>query len=431
MNKICLYLIFGLGFQSTLLAAPALPPPHTSQDFCEEIHQARTRLKKQKKGKVFSDVLKLTFSPGHLVQTKEVIIPVSPPSRIRSENDRNLSQNIIFSITPPADLTNNIDVEKMQARYRELHHEIKKLRGHLMKVAFQPSVEKCVEKSKSLGFSFEHFTTLATEANSLQLITQINESKKADRMIKRALRHLKLKWKVVHSTDMMEVHEMLRSHHLQNVVIISHGLFDGKLLDSRMNQYPTGFFSNISESVQSISLFSCHAEEIVKGYHLKERLESTPSNYSKHLLYFSTGTEIGGLKEVVPVSAFPLFLRRVESSLLRNTETEDTLAGASPTRPAPVCKIEISGLDVTSGALAFNLNGFFIGAAHAGETPHAFEYPCAFQESPKNILTLHGINLLGATTIQSTDFQILASKNGKMSHYYKDDHSYQGSKFEF
>ncbi len=412
-----------------------------AEEYCREIQDARNQIHKVSRGSLIRDLLRLTFAPGKLVQLNKIVVTVPEALKVHFDpatQEGPFAKNIIFSIDPPEEISNSTEFQTMQIRYEELTQLLKKQNKQLMKIATATSVEECVARSEQFDFNFDAYMSLAKEKTSLQVIAQLHEGEIADRMIGRTLSHLKLNWEVVHSTDLTLVHEMLRSPQLQNVVIISHGLADGKLVDSRMSEYPLGFFTDLSPNLHSIAIFACHGEAIAEAYKIKATLMSSPSVSSNRTLFISDGTTLAGMEELVPVKAFRSFMRKVDSALEEEMALmpDETPHGAIYQQPT-LCKIEFDGFHVKNGTFGYILNGLFIGSSNADRTDVTVTFPCAFANRTRNILVVRSLSLLGGAGIQSSDFHVLWSSpnqrihDSKLTHYWRADKSYQSSKFEF
>ena len=137
------------------------------------------------------------------------------------------------------------------------------------------------------------------------------------------------------------------------------------------------------------------------------------------------------MDEAVPVKAFRSFMSKVDR-VLANDEPY-----GEPVKPQTECGMQFEGLKITRGTLGFILNGKFIGSANMGNGPLVFSYPCSFIDREKNILSIQNLDLIENANIDSTQFKVLPIVAGKkidresLSHYWRGDKSYQGSKYEF
>lgn len=415
------------------------------REVCVEFHEARDKFRMPSKWRLVWDVIRLKYFPGSLVRVQHTPIEISSDKKVREhdftadpEQTSAAGENIIFSIDPPERFIDSEKIGALRLRNAELNRLLKTLMPQLMPIVSAQTVERCVNLAQRSNFDFENFKKISEEKQSLRILDQIDEAKVANATLANTVGRLHLKWKVIHTTDLHAVHESLRSSQTRNIVILSHGLSTGKLIDSSLNEYPLGFFSEISPSIRSVSIFSCHAPEIAKSYKLREKLAQAKSQYGMRHLYIADGVQLAalpGMEDIVPVRSFRSFMRKVDASLSWRPRDLESGPEAEVT---PLCKIKMEGLKVTQGTLGFSLNGRFIGAVDETFTAiPALTYPCTFEDRVKNILIIHSLNLIISSGVQSLDFQPTLEHPGfsigkeSLKNYHRSDGSYQGSKYEF
>ncbi len=419
-----------------VVAALAVPAQasSTNREACVEVINARTQLRPPSGLGVLWTLFRLKFFPGSLVQVRTTEVAIAPEQRV-APVVAPVQANVIFSIEPPSEIANSPEVETMRRRYAVVSRLISSGLNDFKKIAGAKTVADCLTRAEKAGFDFNAFMKLAQERNSLGLVEQIDEGRLTNKVIQGTLSHLKLDWRVVHSTDLMEVHEALREPGLRNVVIVAHGLSGGKLVDSRLNEYPLGFFSEIAPGIRSLSIFACHGEEIAKLYDVARQLGGFRSQFTRRTLYVSKGTRLGSLEEMVPVRAFPSFMTKVDQRLASRGPLEPRVD--KPGTPVLRCAMSFPGLTVKSGTLGFILNGRYLGSRNQGSTDIELDYPCAFADRKRNILVIRNLSLLAAATIATTAFDVLPDHPGQnltdtqLKHFYRADGSYQSSKFDF
>jgi hypothetical protein len=419
-------------------AAPSAPPSKEVVAFCQQISQIQAEIPKTNFFSTIWDLIRLSFFPGTLVQLHETAIAVSDSNRVRVGNssDDNLEAegNLIFSIDPPQDLMTSGRIEKLKQRFDEVDKELGSLTPQLRDIVAAHSVDDCIQRAEGSQFDFDRFTRLAEEKKSLQIVRQLKEAKMIDQIIESSLSHLHLRWQIIHTTDLMAVHEALRDPMVRNVVIIGHGTSDGKIFDSRLSQYPLTFFDDISPNVQSVAIYACHGEEIAQFYGIEASLKKLPSFYGNRKLFVSDGTRLSGMDELVPVQAFTEFMEKLDNSL--NQVPAGQAKGPLYEWPM-LCQMGVTGFEISKGTFGFTLNGHYLGAANVGGDEFSFRYPCSFADRKKNILTIHGLSAFEEADLTGTGFQIVPETEGEkfsnpsLTHYKRDNGTYQGSKFEF
>ena len=432
-----LLVVSTMSFSMSCFASDA-PSVH---DYCESIQAQKGDIHRPSQWSLLKDVFRLVFTPGKLVHLKKTEINIPEQLRVQanplaSQPTSDESPNIIFSISPPDELLQTEPIDEMRQRYDEINAEMAALRISLIYIVAASSTEDCISRVTETKFDIQYFTKLTDERSSLRIIEQIDDARAVDKIIGKTLRHLHLYWKVVHSTDLMEVHAALQNRNVKNLVIFSHGLTEGKLVDSRISEYPLGFFSDLSPSLKSLTIFACHGEEIAKTYHLSEFLAANPSEHSTRELIISQGTKIAGMDELVPVRSFHSFMKKVDQQL--SHEQEEEAVGPLAIEPTQ-CEMSLDHFKVVKGSFGFLLNGHYIGSINKGngDSTITLDFPCSYADRSKNILTIHGLSLVEVSTIESPLFKIRTQFSGRevshseLIHYFRADHSYQGSKFEF
>ena len=388
---------------------------HSVEDYCRDFQAAKSSLEQIKKTTLIYDVLRLSLIPGRLVdvETNEIqILENHQFLPLTLDSDGNEDENIIFSIHPPEVLLQKVNLDEMRARDKILSHELKKMNAQLLKIAKQKTIEDCIQLSINQNFDFQHYMELGKEKNSLNLLAQYKEGEIANRVIVRAIRKLKLNWKVIESTDLNSVHLALKSLKLRNVVIISHAFENGRLVDSSLNEYPIGFFNDLSPSLKSISLFTCHAKEVSMRYRLNEKLMNTASFSNKRALFISRGAFLAGMSEIVPIRAFPRFMKHVESQIIEILNDENLSTDSLPFYLLPnQCSFLVKGFQSISGSFSLTLNGGFLGSLIGMNLDQSFVFPCNFLIKGNNILTIKGFGLLSAHDEMSADFNLYFNRN--------------------
>ena len=426
-----LFVIFTL-----IYAAPsfALDAPSV-KEYCEAIHAQQAEIHRPGKWSLLKDALRLILVPGRMVHLQQTELAIPAAGRVQVQENA-ASENIIFSISPPNELTQSESIQKMRMRLQEIDAALKAMSPDFNYIIAASTVDDCVSRVEETQFDLDQFNHLVSERSSLHVIEQIDEATRADQIIAKTLRRLRLPWKVVHSTDLMEVHSALLNPEIKNVVLFSHGLSEGKLVDSRINEYPLSFFSDLSPSIRSLTIFACHGAEIAEAYHLSESLANNPSEYASRSLFISKGTQLEGMDELVPIRAFPSFMKKVDRILSWGEEGNAT---GPMIHDRLSCEVEVDRFKVKQGTFGFLLNGRYIGSLNQGnaDSKTSFHFPCSYADRKVNILTIHGLSLLQTSDIESPHFEVVTHfpvgtvSHSELTHYFRADHTYQGSKYVF
>jgi hypothetical protein len=409
--------------------------------FCAELQQGRDQLQSVSRWSTLRDIIKLAIIPGKLVHLKSTLVPISearqgqlPPSPSTSDE----ATHLIFSIAPPEDTFADLDLAALRSKQFEWNAEVSRATPELMSFIYAPSVQECTRRMNLHHFDYLHFLALMDQKASFRILDQIDEASHAKRAIQQALRRSRMHWTVIETTDLFAVHEALRNPSVEDIVIFAHGLSSGKLIDSRDNQYPLGFFDDLSPRLRSLTIFACHGLETIETYALASALAKGFSIHPERLVMASQGSLLGGREELVPVTAFRRFLKQVEGRISSLRFRKNSAPIPTQTLPDELqCSLQLHHFRVTQGTYGFILNGNFVGSTQ-GKTPLLpFEYPCRFLDRAKNILVIRNLGTVAPASIESTQFEVIPSypgkqlKSGTLIHYENHDHSYQGSKYEF
>ena len=400
---------------------------------CQEIQQSKSQLPKISRFHALWDVLRVRLAPGSVIKLQEIDLSVLPSVPAASES----GENIIFSIEPPQAFLNSPEFQQKQERYEAIQNTLESQKRKLTKIFKTKSVQECIQVSNDQDFDFLGFSKLAEEAKALALVGQALDAQKVRNTIEKTLKHLKLNWHVVWSTQVMDVYLALKSPNTRNIVILSHGVSGGKLVDSSLNEYPLGIFSELSPSLESISFFSCHDDESVSLYHVEDHLRESPTSMALRRVFYAQGAKLLGQQDVVPVEAFKSFMKKVDRRILDASRIESPKTTLDPSPVPAQCSIQISGLALARGTLGFSLNGRFIGDLDKYSLSTEFTFPCRYLDRAKNILVMRSLNLLEDALPVSAEYSVSVRapgqtvKSGSLSHYYRSDKSYQSSKFEF
>ncbi len=437
MNKTAFILTFTL---LTLAAPPARAnDPYFS--LCTDIQKARAQVHTPGFFKTIWDLLRLEFAPGSVVRLQESHV-VTPPAEFIAQVaplPANAGENIIFSIEPPTDVTAAPDFAAMQARYKALNARMKHDSKSLLELVKPKTLAGCISRAHKIKFDYAAYMKLAGDYQALHVVRQAEDAKDARKAAKKALGRVKLRWTYFPATDLGTVFQALRTRSVRNVVIISHGMSGGKLVDSRLNEYPLSFFSDLAPNLESLAIFACHGDETVGTYKIVEALKSFPSFHPQRMVIVSKGATLFGVPDSVPMAAFPSFMKKVDQ---RIRKLQKSAARARPTSweaPKALCAATFYGLAVTQGTLGLVLNGKFIGTVDVVDPANPrLQFPCSWLDRSKNILVLKSLGLYDNAALRSLDVTAGIVYPGheiselQLTNYFKPgDHAYQSSKFTF
>jgi hypothetical protein len=417
---------------------PTDPADAATAQSCQELQAQKDQIKHVSKLRLVWDLLRVKFAPGSVAKPVATILatPADHLVALPGASAPPEGRNLIFSLEPPERVQKSAGLAAAQARYRALEAELRAMRPELEQFVAARTVDQCVARVKASGFDFDRFRKAALELGTLEWVQQIQDGAQASRILGGQLRHLRLHWELFRTTDLTVLYNALRSTQVRNVVIVSHAISEGKLVDSSFNEYPNGFFSDLSPTLQSLSVFSCHSDKVAAQYQLETQLSGAPTFHARRELILARGVNLLGIEDVVPMASAGHFLRTVDGWLSR-----DHKAGPEQAQPLkPYCSLDVTGLGVATGGLGFALNGQFVGSV-GPDSPGSQQlyFPCALASRPLNVLVLKNINL-------SVDSDLSEPAEGVQAHanlqgarfdlpgptvYHRPDGGYASSKWVF
>ncbi len=169
---------------------------------------------------------------------------------------------------------------------------------------------------------------------------------------------------------------------------MTHGKVSGHIIDSFDNQYPNGFFSDLSPSLYSLSFFNCYGAATLATYDLKTKLSLSPSFYTERLLTVADAPSSSEADQVAPIRGFDSFMRRLDQRL-KNREKK-LVKITTPHQELESCEISTQA-SFGLGTPSVSLNGKFLGVLKGhGET--VFTYPCEWKKTERNLIQLTNIS---------------------------------------
>lgn len=413
---------------------------------CEELQTQRGQIPHISRWRVMAQLLRLKFRPGS-VAFPDFVNLNTPQGELLPTPSGNppAGRNLIFSLMPPARLTQGPEFERAKKRYEELTDILMGMLPLLRSFMFADGVDECITLAREAQFDFKAFQTLGTERAGLEWVNQIRDGNEASAILSRTVPKLRHDWEVHPTTDLMTVFQALRSTQVRNIIIVAHADTDGRIFDSSFNEYPIGFFSDISPTIESISIYSCHSEKVVERYKIADRIRALPTYHERRTVYRSVGMKLMGIQDVVPIKSLGSFIKKIDR--WQSFEEDETLV--KPTHA--YCRIGLEGLQVKSGGFGFLLNGEFIGSANPGALAGLLTlyYPCSLADRAKNVLVLKGIHPSTQSALATSPELLkgwvtraapagpggthpeLRSDLPPATHYRRPDGSYQSSKWVF
>lgn len=325
------------------------------QDLCESFLKQYEIPHKTKFSKIFSDLIKLSFTPAYYGEPEfyEGMESAEKADSAAGEG------NAIFA-PGPIHYDGNIEkgkreikileaLEKQQRSYIEKFQKLKK-------ISLSKGSKACEMEAQKMSFSIEAFHSIHLEIEKKSDIDQLRQFFLIQSEFNKLKKHLKLGWTLFYYTEIGDLLSKIRNDKIKNLMIIGHGTKEGMLLDSTKAVYPFSFFKSLPEhSIDSFSLFSCHSHQISNAFQLEH--SKSLSRY-----YLSKESSFLGDEGVSPLSAWGVFLKKVDEREYRfqnpnpNLNLNLKILAGSPEDLKNRCYLRLTGVLQKNGS-----TGIFIG----------------------------------------------------------------------
>ncbi|MBF0362387.1 MAG: hypothetical protein HQK49_15325 [Oligoflexia bacterium] len=395
------------------------------EDICLTIRKYKKSITRYQKWRIFFDALKLKRHPWKFAIPDETTINVKPQYIIKNNKlkyEINNSENVIFALGPIQQekelfLSKGLDKELNELQ-TDLRYQINKIR----KLLFKVTLKGCRNLKRRIDFDDQYYKKLLEKIDNLKTGRQIIEEMKVKEILDDV--SLQLKWKVITATDLDDVFKYLYKENVANVIIISHGMSTGTLVDSMYNTYPINFFYNINPRIFSISFYSCYSKNIIDLYNLEKFMSQTPSFYSHRYVYTVQPASNDDESNVAPLQGLSYFLTNVDDYLayLMNEEVgneiesnsnheiknEKTISinGLDEKYPKNMCCMNIDNFKVKSGTLGLLINNYYIGSSNEYLNRQQFDFPCDLikKDGSSEVFVIRNLNLYTNSSPESLNF---------------------------
>ena len=386
-------------------------------DYLQIIHQDKTN---NEKFIEFKTVLLQMNTPGHFSHpdTEELKTPDQMMVKANTSSMATI-RNVIISLAPRESIQEEMNSSGAYDEYMGKLKKLKKLQKVFGRLYRSNSKEECQAKKEKHEFNLADYDALKNEIDQDKNAGFMFQNKLVQKQIKMVkgrfqfFNKTKLNWEVISANTLNQVHEILRSPTVGNVILLAHS--EGnykKLVDSSLAQFPTSFFSDLSPSLMSLSFYSCHASFIESVFGLKDKFLASPTFYQKRKLYFAEDTKtIDG--EGSLLSGFGSFLIRVDNDLVPLIEgnmLNQSLKGSSYSElNTAMCKISVGKMQVDQGSLSVIVNRRFVGTINRYETGTEFDFPCKFIDREENVVLLQNHSLTEDLKLSVNEFALKIS----------------------
>ena len=414
-------------------------------NFCHYLENVSARKSSKQKAVETREVLLENLNPGSLAKptltpyltSADLLFKESPVKMARL-------RNVVISLAP-----SSVAIEKMFKTgewddYLMLKKKVSRLTKLYNKLYRLKDIEACQELKADSHLSLAEYQELKQKLQEMKTPAfyeqglVIQEQFKSLNSKFNLTSKLKMNWDYVSINTLQEVHNILTSENIGNVILITHSIGEyKKLVDSHFNQYPTTFFKSLSPTLMSLSFFTCHSQNILKTYDLESILNSTTTIHQERWLSFVASHDWSTSPDTVPGMGFRDFFQSVDHrlslSLQENILSQSLSNLERELVPEELCRLHIKLNKTKEAGLSVVLNKYFIGHIDH-KNRQSFNFPCSLLRA-KNSILIQNSSLVMAITQAPTliemklDDQKLIVKSEK--NYFNNLNNFSSKKIEF
>ncbi len=354
------------------------------------------------------NVVQMAISPGRFAEPVLENVVMNPKLLVQEPmNELASGKNVILIIAPSDQQIS--DYEEAQSKLEAWKGEFRTLDQKLTVLMKEKTYASCLIAQKETRFSYLRYVELKDLISEMQVAERIRELQLFKKEARKS-RKLKLDWQILEMKSLNDIRKLLADPTLQNLILVSHGESNGKIVDAEFNELPHNAFASISPNLQSVHFFSCHSGDAVKSYRLKELLSSQSSFHQTRVVGHVHSASFLEEENSAPDLELGNFIERVDGELYRtlsqNIQNQVIRPGALAQMPElQECRIRFDGLAISKGAFHLKVNRHWALTEYPGEEKTQVTFPCDWlneSAASKSILiTLENPNLLVKSTIQS------------------------------
>ncbi len=400
----------------------------TDENICEVYNEAQPDRDKIKEMGDSAQMMEALINPNNYYGPQETKLETSDDllRKMPFELQGQL-KNIVISLGPSEKDYQEALSDGSFDLYKKWKKQIKryeKLKRKLYRKS--KDVEKCNQLKKESKFSWTEYNDLLQQGKNFRVASHSERSEFIMKQLKHAKSvfnlgdRLKLSWEVVFANDIDIIAKILKDPQVANVVIVSHAVINGRILDSSLNKIPYTFFSEIAPSIMSISFYSCHGENRINRYNLDEKFGATPSYHRDRSIFVTRNSSVAGKEDVAMIAGITAFVEEIDTKIYRQLKGNLLLQNLSSGnftdyQKSNSCQLDLKGIDIEQGTVSVELNRRWVGAIRSnGQT--TIEFPCDFlktegSDRTESVVMLKGINLLKKWKVD------LVNLDPQMSHY--------------
>lgn len=342
-------------------------------EICRDIHGQK--ITPPSKWMLYWTMVKLRLLPGSFAKPEPHQFQIDP-TQLRRESTGIKYRNIIFSVGPvPTDEQNITQDNKDELAI--LDKKIQEHKKKLVGLIRTKDYESCQGRQKENGFDEVFYQELQTREQDFYSVRNLTAQSVVDKNWGKIRGNLNLNWELIRFTDLNQVKKILSTGNIANVIFLTHGTNQGTLVDSRIREFPQDYFSHLSPSILSISIYSCYSDKVVEYYNLKHSLKASLSYHkNRFLVQVQKGGALGGQ---APIQGFTSFLKRVDTlvapELVKTLQSQKSIDNSYPELSTEKsCELKVSS-NLSDRDYGVFFNRQFLGLLTGAED--VFTYPCS------------------------------------------------------
>ncbi len=418
-------------------------------DICALLYESKTNglgdsIKKERR-----EEAELLLNPSRYSkpETQEVNMPDDHLVR-QSEVTSKKLRNVILTLSLSE--SEKEEAEQLKPDYSILKKQLKVGGRTLKQLLKAATLEECHLRKTKLGFDYAHYQELINSKTKYEVDDQLAQAEYLTKLAKNAgrklgfLKTLKHHWEVIPSSQIQDVLSYAQADDIGNLIIVGHGVNNGKFVDSHYNELSTNAFEQINPSLTSLSFYTCIGNQVFETYSLRSKLSKNPSfNKLRAVFSVSSHDPLKGEADVAPAPGLSSFIEKIDKQIdlieIGNQRVQ-TIAGSKfQEYRAPIeCTLNMKGFRVTQGGFGFVLNRKLIGVVGTEGLKDAISFPCDWILATNNTLMIQNQNLRNRSTTADRNFEFYITTpsqtlklNPPENFAPWDDGSYRGSKYHF
>lgn len=368
------------------------------ENFCAYLEDLSHRKTQKKKALETREVLLENLNPGFMARPQMTPYRASPEILKSTSPAQMLKlRHVVISLSPRDEAITRMKESGELEEYLKLKKEVSRLTKTYNKLYRLKNKEACLELKAQTRFSVEKYQELKRKLQEMKTPAFYEQGVVIQKQF-RALASkwnlsskLNLHWEFISTNSLQEVHQLLTSRDVGNVILITHSVGEyKKLVDAHFNQYPSTFFKQISPTIMSLSFFTCHSQNILSTYNLEDILTLTPTIHQERWLNFVSTNDWSSSPETVPGLGFKDFFQKLDHRL--SITLQENILNQSVGLNGPVlteqelCRLEVTLENESSAGLSVILNKVFIGHLDGTREKNIFMVPCSLFQKRNNLI---------------------------------------------